>query len=134
MAGNLALYAENKVLELLVGKTAFSTPTAYVGLFTTNPTHEDGTGGVEASAGNYARKSTAGSDWNAAADGSIDNVNDITFIECASSNWGTILGFGIWDAASAGNMIAWADLDTSKEVTVGDTFKFAAGDLTITAN
>jgi hypothetical protein len=133
MAGNLALYAENKVLELLVGKTAFSTPTAYVGLFTSLP-DENGAGGTEASAGNYARKSTAGADWASASAGAITNTNDITFVECASANWGTIVGFGIWDAASGGNMIAWADLDQSKNVTIGDTFKFAAGDIDISAN
>ncbi|MBN1807178.1 MAG: hypothetical protein JW837_18170 [Sedimentisphaerales bacterium] len=134
MAGNLALYGENKSLEHMVGKAAWTMPTAYIGLFTVLPTHEDGTGGTEASAGNYARKSTAGADWASAAAGAITNANDITFIECATANWGTIVGFGIWDAASGGNMIAWADLDVPKNVTIGDTFKLAAGDIDITAN
>lgn len=131
MAGNLALYAENKVLELLVGKTAFATPTAYVGLFTVAP-DEDGAGGTEMSLGNYVRKSTAGADWEAAAAGAIQNANDIEFIECASANWGTAVAFGIWDAETAGNMIAWADLSANKVIDIGDTPKFAAGALDIT--
>ena len=132
MSSNLALYAENATLELLVGKTAFATPTTYVGLFTVIP-DEDGAGGTEASAGNYARKSTAGADWAAAAAGAITNANDITFIEAASANWGLIVGIGIWDAASAGNMIFWIPLDANKQVDVGDTFRLEAGDIDITA-
>ena len=31
-------YAENKILELIVGKTGFTTPTAYIALVTTLPT------------------------------------------------------------------------------------------------
>ena len=77
MAGSKSDYAELKVLELLVGKTAFSTPTAYVALYTATPS--DSGGGTEVSGGSYARKSTAGSDWNAAASGSISNANAITF-------------------------------------------------------
>jgi len=130
--GNLALYAENKVLELIVGKTAFATPTVYVALFTVTPTHEDGTGGTEASAGNYVRKSTAGGDWEAAANGAIQNGNDITFIECATTNWGTINGFALYDGESGGNMIGWGALGTAKPISIGDTAKFAAGDLDIT--
>jgi len=132
MASNLALYAENKMLELLVGKTPFATPTAYIGLFTVIP-DEDGAGGTEVSAGNYVRKSTAGGDWEAAAAGAIQNANDITFIECAGANWGEIVGIGIWDAESGGNMIFWLPVGASKTIDVGDTFRLEAGDVDITA-
>lgn len=132
MSSNLALYAENKTLELLVGKTAFALPTGYIGLFTVMP-DEDGAGGTEASAGNYVRKVTAGADWEAAAAGAIQNANDITFIECAAANWGTIVGIGIWDASSGGNMIIWMPLGASKVVDIGDTFRLEAGDIDITA-
>ena len=132
MASNLALYSENKILELLVGKTAYATPTAYIGLFTGIP-DEDGAGGTEASAGNYVRKSTAGGDWEAAASGAIQNANDITFIECAAGNWGTIVGIGIFDAESGGNMAVWMPLGANKVVDIGDTFRLEAGDIDLTA-
>lgn len=132
IASNLALYAENKTLELLFGKTAFALPTVHVGLFTVIP-DEDGAGGTEASAGNYVRKSTAGADWEAAAAGAIQNANDITFIECATANWGTIVGIGTWDAASGGNMITWMPLDASQVVNIGNTFRLPAGDVDMTA-
>lgn len=130
--GSFALYAENKVLDHLVGKTTFTLPSVWVALFTVTPTDEDGTGGTEASAGNYARKSTAGADWEAAAAGANQNANDITFIECATADWGTITAFALYDALTVGNMLAWGALGTSKAITVGDTAKFSAGDLDIT--
>lgn len=131
--GNLALYAENKILDHIVGKATFAeVADCYVALFTVTPTHEDGTGGTEASAGNYARKITAAGDWEAAADGAIQNANAITFVECASSNWGTINGFALYDALSGGNMLGWSALDAAKTIDIGDTARFAAGDLDIT--
>lgn len=132
MSSNLALYAENKTLELLVGKTAFTKPTTYIGLFTGIP-DEDGAGGTEASLGNYTRKVTAGSDWESASAGTIQTANDITFIECASVAWGLIVGIGIWDAVSGGNMIFWMPLAGDKQVDVGDTFRLEAGEIDITA-
>jgi len=132
MAGSLALYAENKILEHVVGKTSFTMPaTVYVALFTVAPTGEDGTGGTEASAGNYVRKSTAGSDWGAAANGAITNAEDITFVEAATTNWGTMNGFALFDAESGGNMIAWGDITVPKAINIGDAARFEAGDLDI---
>ena len=130
--GSLAVYGENKVLDHIVGKAAFTMPSIWVALFTVTPTHEDGTGGTEASAGNYARKSTAAGDWEAAASGAIQNNNDITFVECSGADWTTINGFALYDALSGGNMIAWGALGTPKPISIGDTAKFAAGDLDIT--
>lgn len=132
MAGSAALYAENKILEHIVGKTTFSLPSVWIALFTVAPTHEDGTGGTEASAGNYARKSTVGGDWTAASGGAISNGNDITFAQCSGANWGTLNAFALYDAVSGGNMLVWADLTIPKVIAIGDTAKFNPGDLDIT--
>lgn len=129
MSGNLSLYKENKVLEDLVGKSP--SVTRYIGLFTSIP-DEDGAGGTEASAGNYIRKSTVAADWENAAAGAIQNANDITFIECAGGNWGTIVGAGIFEDESAGEMLSWFDLDDNRVVDIGTTFEFAAGAIDIT--
>ena len=133
MASNLALYAENKTLELLVGKTAFATPTTYIGLFTGIP-DEDGAGGTEASLGNYARIVTAGGDWEAAAAGAIQNANDLSFAEASGTNWGLIVGIGIWDAITVGNMIFWMPLASNKQVDIGITFRLEAGEIDIQAS
>jgi hypothetical protein len=122
-------YLENKVLDHTLGKTSYTMPTVYVGLFTAAPT--DAGGGTEVSGGSYARKSTAGADWNAAASGSSSNANAITFVT-ATASWGTVTHFGLFDAASAGNLLRWAALTTSKTIGSGDTASFAAGTLVVT--
>lgn len=122
-------YTENKILELVVGKTAFALPTARVALYTAAPS--DTGGGTEVSGGSYARVSTAGADWAAASGGSIANANAITF-PTASGSWGTVTHFGIFDAASGGNLLRWGALSVSKPVGSGDTASFGAGQLTLT--
>lgn len=113
----------------MLGKTAWTMPTAYVGLFTAAPS--DSGGGTEVTGGSYARKSTAGADWNAASGGSTSNANAITFVT-ATASWGTVTHFGIFDAATAGNLLRWAALTTSKAIGNGDTASFAAGALVCT--
>jgi hypothetical protein len=104
-------------------------PTAYVGLYTAAPS--DSGGGTEVTGGSYARKSTAGADWNAASGGSTSNANAITFVT-ATGNWGTVTHFGLFDAATSGNLLRWAALGTSKSINTGDTASFASGSLTLT--
>jgi hypothetical protein len=43
-----------------------------------------------------------------------------------------VVALGIFDASTSGNLLAWADLTTSKLVGNGDTPSFAAGDLDVT--
>lgn len=131
--GSLALAWELKVLNHITGHADIGTlPTVYIALFTVAPTGEDGTGGTEASAGNYVRKLSAVADWNDAAAGHIDNANDITFVECSGANWGTINGFALFTTETAGEMIAWGNVTSPKTINIGDTAKFAAGELDIT--
>lgn len=122
-------FLENKLLDHQLGKTAYTMPTVYVGLFTAAPS--DTGGGTEVTGGSYARKSTAGTDWNAASGGSSSNANAITFVT-ASASWGTVTHFGLFDAASAGNLLRWNALTASKTIGSGDTASFAAGALVCT--
>jgi hypothetical protein len=106
MAG-LFDYAARKTLDHLLGKTSFTMPTAYVGLYTAAPT--DAGGGTEVSGGSYARVATSGATWNAAAGSapaSTSNAAAVTF-PLATGSWGTALAFGIFDAATAGNPLIW---------------------------
>jgi hypothetical protein len=122
-------YLENKVLDHRLGKTAYTMPTVYVGLYTAAPS--DAGGGTEVTGGSYVRKSTAGADWNAAASGSSSNANAVTFVT-ATASWGTVTHFALFDASSAGNMLSWAALTASKAIGSGDTASFAAGSLVAT--
>ena len=71
-------YLEDKVLDHVVGKTAFTSPTVYIGLSSTTPT-ETATNITEPSTGSYARVATAAGDWNAASTGATSNLNAVTF-------------------------------------------------------
>jgi hypothetical protein len=119
-------YAENKILDHLSGKTSFTMPTVYVALFTAAPS--DAGGGTEVSGGSYARKSTVGADWAAAASGSTSNAAVITFVT-ATGSWGTVTHFALFDAATVGNMLEWAALTTSKTISNGDVASFPIGNL-----
>lgn len=128
MAGK-STYLSNKVLDHTVGKAAYSMPTAYVGLYTAAPT--DAGGGTEVTGGSYSRKSTSASDWSSAASGATSNANTITFVS-ATASWGTVTHFGLFDAASGGNLLWWGALTASKSIANGDTASFAAGQLSLT--
>jgi hypothetical protein len=127
--GSFADYWENEILDHLFGKGSYTPPTIYVGLSTAEPV-DDTSGLAEPSGNSYARVSTAGTDWNTASGGTIDNANDITFPE-ASGSWGTLTHFALFDAASGGNMLAHGSLSVSKSISSGDTAKFGAGDLDV---
>lgn len=130
MANNTIVdYAENKILDHMVGKTSWTMPTTWLALYTTTPV-DAGTGGVEVSGGAYARVATAGL-WNAASGGSISNSADIVF-PTATASWGTVVGVALLDAATVGNMIIAGALTASKTVGNGDVFKFLAGQLVFT--
>lgn len=100
-------YLARAILNWQVGKTAFpALPTAYLALFTAMGI-DAGTGFTEPAAGAYARKQTAAADWNAAtgsAPATISNANAFTF-PTATADWGTIIGFGLFDAATGGNLL-----------------------------
>ena len=129
--GSFTDFLEDEILDHVFGKGVYTPPTIYVALSTSTPT--DAGGNVTEPADGYARVQTAAADWNVATgDPSLtDNANEIAFPE-ASGDWGTITHFVLYDAASAGNALAWGALGTSKAITSGDTAKFAAGDLDTT--
>ena len=110
-------YTAGNVLAYLTGKTAMPTlPTAYVALFTVAPTSDAGTGGTEVTGGAYARVSTTGPNWNvpsassgtepATTPASTSNSATISF-PTATANWGTVVAFGLYDAATSGNLLAF---------------------------
>ena len=133
MAGSFSDYAENKVLELIVGKTAFATPDVWVALGsgTTLDAFTEITGST-----NYVRKAltSGGAYWNAASGGAIDNATAITFAT-AGNDWNSgneIEEVALFNHATAGNMLARAALTTPKIVLNGDTAQIPVGDLDLT--
>lgn len=67
-----------------------------------------GTGFTEVSGGSYARVAVQ-TLWNAASGSgpsTITNSGSITF-PAATANWGTIIGWGLYDATTVGNLLFW---------------------------
>lgn len=134
MAGSLSDYAENKVLDLLFSNTSYTIPTTYyIGLWT-SALSDASTGSTagEVSGGSYARVAVTNNVTNFPASSSGAKTNGVTFtFPTASAGWGTITHLGLFDASSAGNMIAWTDLGTSKTIANGDTASINGGDLAL---
>lgn len=126
-------YSRNKILDFRYGAQADAQPaTWYLALFTSMPTVV-GTDGTEASGGSYARVAITNNLTNfpAAVAGGKSNGTAFTFA-AASAGWGTIQGFGFYDALTGGNLHDFAPLTTPKVVASGDTPSFSAGQLTWT--
>lgn len=124
-------YLEQQILNHIFRNTAIFTPPAnvYVGLFTAAPS--DSGGGTEVTGGSYARVAvTTTGGWTApGAAGLTDNVADIVF-PTASANWGTVVAIGIFDAASAGNLLYWNTV-TGQAVNSGAAARIVAGALDV---
>jgi hypothetical protein len=128
-------YFEDAVLGSLFGAVAYSIPgTYYVGLWTSSLSDAStGSTAGEPSGGSYARVSVTNnsSNWDAVSGGATANTNLITF-PMATAAWGTITDVGILDAASGGNLVAYAALNSSIVVAQYDTVIFQPGDLDVT--
>lgn len=131
MPGTFSDFLENKLLDAVFRNTSY-TPgaTLWIGLFTSNP--NDAGGGTEVSGNNYSRVSvTVSTTFSAASAGATSNTAAITFPTASGSGWGTISAIGIFDANSAGNLLAHSTLTTTKTIAGGDTASFGIGDLSI---
>lgn len=121
-------YLENEILDHVLGTGAYTMPsTVYVGLSTGS--FNDDNSGTELSGSGYARKSAS---FSAASSGTTSNSGAIEF-DAATGSWGTVSHFGIFDAASSGNLLIHGAFSASKSVTTGDILRISAGDLDITA-
>jgi len=122
-------YLEDKVLDHVFGGNAYTAPsTLYVALYTSAPS--DTGGGTEVSGGGYVRQ-TATFTVSGTNPTTASNTGAIEY-PTATANYGTVTSVGIFDALSGGNLLAYANLTTSKVVSTGDVFRFNAGDLDVT--
>lgn len=119
-------YLETKVLDHVFTNTAYTSPSAvYVALFTSNPA-EDGSG-TEVSGGGYARQAGSFS-----VTGNTATTTAAIEYPTATADYGTVTHVGIYDASTAGNLLAYAALTASKNISSGDVFRIPTGDLDIT--
>lgn len=114
MAQGLTEYGAAQALEDAIPSASNS----YVGLFTTLPSARDGTGGVEASVGGYARK--AHSSWVTVqeATGTFRKNSGAVTLDALTADLNDVSGWGIWDDPSAGNLVAFGPLVDSGDVVI----------------
>jgi len=120
--------AETLVLNWLFTAGSATRPTSwYLALFTSNP-DEDASGTEVSTSGTaYARQSVAFT----VSGNTASNSAAIEF-PTATASYGTVTHVGVFDASTAGNLIAYAALTTSKAIDTGDVMRVPAGDLDIT--
>lgn len=119
-------FLENELLDHAFVNAAYTAPaTVYLALYTVAPT--DAGGGTEVTGGGYARQAVT---FGAASGGAISNTGAVSFT-ASGANYGTVVAVGIFDASTAGNLMAW-DAITSAVVNDGDTINFAIGAIDIT--
>lgn len=123
-------YLENKVLDHVLGNTAFTQPsTIYLALFTADTGLESNSPSAEISTTNtaYSRQTVS---FGAASSGSASTDATVTF-SAATANWGTITHVAVMDASTAGNVLFYGAVTTSKTIESGDTFQVSSGNLTV---
>lgn len=123
-------YLEGRIVEHFLRANNVASPTTvYLALFTSDPA-EDGSG-AEAAFTNYVRKAAA---WTALdASGQTKNTSSIAFDPNGNSSASAVITHAaIFDAVTAGNMLIYGPLASSKTLQVGDVLSFAANALTIT--
>ena len=136
-------FLENSLVDQIFrGQTAPTTSTLYIGLYTAAPS--DTGGGTELSGSGYARVSVTSSlaNWagtqssgstaaSSGTGGATSNNAAITFPE-PTSGWGQVQAFGVFDAATGGNLLFHGSLTINKTINEGDTVTFPAGSLVVT--
>lgn len=121
-------YLENEILDHILSVGSYTMPAAvYVGLSTGS--FNDDNSGTELTGNNYSRVAAT---FSAAASGTTSNSAAVEFA-AATGSWGSVSHFGIFDAASAGNLLIHGAFTTAKTIASGDILKIPTGDLDITA-
>ena len=138
-------YLENKLIDHVFRGTAYSAPpTLYLGLLTSAASDVGGGTEVSSLTSTYARvpmvaNTTLWSGTNAygftgtssGTSGNTANIIPITFAS-PNTNWGLVTSFGIYDAATAGNLLFYGNLNISKNINNGDAApSFTANSLII---
>lgn len=136
MAGSYSDFLELALLDNWLGNDPYSVPaTIHVALYTAAPS--DPGGGTEVGVGtwtNYARAAVTNNLTNWPSGNPKSNGTVVSFGTVTASGPVTVVAFGLFDAASGGNLLGWATLTTNKTVNNGDQPSFAVGALVVTSD
>ena len=128
--GAASNYLENKILDHVLTSTAYTQPSRYLALFTSDPGETGSLSGEVSTSGTaYARKAVT---FAAASSGQSATNATVTF-DAATASWGTISHVAVVDGgtAGAGNVLFYGAVTTSKTIDTGDTFQVTSGNLTV---
>ena len=121
-------FLELEVLDHVLGTGAYTMPsTVQIGLSTGS--FNDDNSGTELTGNGYTRVAIT---FAAASSGSAATNATVTF-PTATGSWGSVSHWGIFDAASGGNLLIHGSFATPKTITSGDVLRINSGDLTVTA-
>ena len=129
-------YLEDKLLDHVLGNTAFSQPSnIYLALFTADTGLEANSPSAEISTSStgYGRQAVS---FAASSSGSASTSATVTF-SAATANWGTVTHVAVVDHASGtnwgtdANVLFYGAVTTSKTIESGDTFQVSSGNLTV---
>ena len=135
---SMANYLEDQLINVMFrSASAWKPADIFILLATATIVDSDtGAAGITEPSGNgYARLDSGGpldSVWDAPSNGSTANSAAQSFAAASGGNWGTLVDFGVADAATNGNLLFYNALDASKIINDGDVAEFEAGDLTVT--
>lgn len=118
----LSYYLANALLDHVGLNTAYTSPTTvYVALFTVMPTASGG--GTEVVGGSYARQAVT---MSAGAAGVSSNAAPLSFTAMPA---GTVVGAGLYDALTVGNLLYYGPFVTSATISAGTDFDVPVGDV-----
>jgi hypothetical protein len=121
-------YADNTALNLFLNNVPFTPPIqTYLALFLVAPTPAGG--GTEVAGLGYGRQPIT---FTTPINGQCANSVVVTFPVAIIADWTTVVAFGVFDAASGGNLLYYANLSTSRYVAVNDQIVFPAGQIIAT--
>lgn len=131
-------YTESNTINALLRGVAFPLPTGtYISLHTGAPGESGAQNEVSTSAWPaYVRKraedgGAIGTGWSAPSDGVSANLKQMLYPSNNGVSGVTVTHFAVWDAATAGNCLAYAQLNDARTLLPGDVFVFDAGSITI---
>lgn len=120
--GSISDYLELELLDHVFNASYTPPSTVYLGLSTADPT--DAGSGLSEPGDTYARQAIT---FAAASSRRVTQSGAVTFPQ-ATGAWGTITHWALFDASTAGNMLAHGALGASKSVVSGNTPSVADGE------
>ena len=130
--GSKTDFLENSFLDHVLQSSLYTVPTGvWSALFTVIPSDETGGTEITVTDSSYTREQTTFSTAGLTVTGQSVNSGAVNFTTIVGGATITVVGYGLLDAATAGNLLYWATVSATA-LEVGDQATFPATNITIT--